>query len=229
MKTQKIKILHVLKSMDIGGIETYIMNMYDENINNDDSVWLGWYGILPEFRSKGIGRQTLLDTIEKSKEYKRKYFRIYNDNTENAPARPLYQNVMQTYELYQNEKDYTYEGRCVIYSYNLNGGNPELWNNCYAYINEDIQMEEKANKNLNDYYKIFIKKSDNPTELIDFINLATSFREDGHLVILSNTKTNESDYDIIITENPLSTVENPKEKEAFLEVFKNSIYKNYKK
>ena len=28
MKKQKIKILHVLKSMDIGGIETYIMNMY---------------------------------------------------------------------------------------------------------------------------------------------------------------------------------------------------------
>ena len=27
-KMKKIKILHVLQSMDIGGIETYIMNMY---------------------------------------------------------------------------------------------------------------------------------------------------------------------------------------------------------
>lgn len=216
-------------NIPVGITGIYTMNMYNDNIENDDSVWLGWYGILPEFRSKGIGRQTLLDTMEKSKNYKRKYFRLYTNDTEDAPARPLYQSIMQKHELYQNEKDYTYDGNCAIYSYNLNGGKPEMWNNRYAYLKQDIEMEEKANQKLNDYYKIFIKLSNDLTNFMDFIKLATAFREDGHLVTLDTTITNELYYDIIINENPLLNIENPEEKDEFLNIFKNSFYKSYKK
>jgi len=72
--------------------------MHDELDKN--SIWLGWFGVLPEFRSKGIGRKSLLDMIEKSKEYGKKFFRLYTNDNGDSKARPLYRSVMHMFEKY---------------------------------------------------------------------------------------------------------------------------------
>lgn len=186
-------------NIPVGITGIYIMNKYDKQAINDNSVWLGWFGVLPEFRSKGIGRQALLDTIEKSKIYKRKYFRIYTVSTDNALAQPLYKSIMHAREPYKNKEDYNYNNNCYIYSYNLKGNNNiELWNNKYVYINEDIEMEKKSNSELNNFYKILINISPNSKEFNQIITLATSFREDGHLVTINKKIKNTADYNIVI-------------------------------
>lgn len=83
------------------------------HVEEHKSIWLGWYGIFDQFKGKGIGKQILLDAIEKSKEYKDlygiKYFRLYTDENVNASAQPLYNKVMDLKEYYQNEEMYSDE------------------------------------------------------------------------------------------------------------------------
>lgn len=185
-------------NIPVGVTGIYNMSKYNKNID-DNSMWLGWFGILPEFRRKGIGRQALLDTVEKAKMYNKEYFRIYTVSTDNKLAQPLYKSIMHAREPYKNKEDYNYNNNCYIYSYNLKGNNNiELWNNKYAYINEDIEMEKKSNSELNNFYKILINISPNSKEFNQIITLATSFREDGHLVTINKKIKNTADYNIVI-------------------------------
>ena len=81
----------------IGVVGLYINDEIDE-----ESIWLGWFGILPEFRSRGFGRRSILDMIEKSKKFNKKYFRLYTRDDGNSTAGPLYRSVMQICEKYKN-------------------------------------------------------------------------------------------------------------------------------
>ena len=51
-----------------------------ENIYETNSIWLGWFGVLPEYRRRGYGKNILLDTINMainlSNKYPIKYFRL---------------------------------------------------------------------------------------------------------------------------------------------------------
>lgn len=224
-------VYYIVKWNDIpvGVTGIYTMNMYVDNEMNDDTVWLGWYGILPEFRTKGIGRQTLLDTIEKAKTYKRKYFRLYTTDSEDALARPLYQKIMQVCEPYQNEQDCIENENCVIYSYSLNGENMELWNNRCAYISNDVRMSCIANQKLKDNYKILVVVDDNSEYFMIGVKLATSFRADGHLVVVSTLLNSLDTFDIIIREDVLLKADSFKNANNFFEEVKRKIYKSYEK
>lgn len=37
--------------------------------NCNDSVWIGWYGVLENYRLHGFGKQILLDTLEMAKDW----------------------------------------------------------------------------------------------------------------------------------------------------------------
>lgn len=203
-----------------------ITGLYLNNVASNDSIWLGWYGILPEFRSKGIGRQALIDTIEKAKKYNRKYLRLYtiDDGTTNKEfgnniARPLYRSIMHMYEKYKNDKDYNYDNNCLIYSYNLSNKELQPWNNRFANIQDDVEKEEIAIKNWNKKYKILILNSDNS---LNDIKLATTFREDGHEVIFKNKNLNNDKFDFIIDKNKFSNKNNLDNK--FLLNYKEDVY-----
>lgn len=122
-----------------------ITGLYTYDEIDEESIWLGWFGILPEFRSRGFGRQTLLDMIEKAKKFNRKYFRLYTNDDGTSTARPLYRSVMQMYEKYENINDYNYDGNCYVYSYSLCGEEIKPWNNRFMNLKYDIEQEEKGN------------------------------------------------------------------------------------
>ena len=97
-------------------IPTGVIGLYMDDEIDNESIWLGWFGILPEFRNKGIGRKSILDMMEKVKKYNKKYFRLYTNDKDASTARPLFRNVMQLYENYNNPNNYNYDGNCLIYS-----------------------------------------------------------------------------------------------------------------
>ncbi len=127
------------------GIPVGVAGLYIYDEIDEESIWLGWFGILPEFRSRGFGRQTLLDMIEKAKKFNKKYFRLYTNDPGTSTARPLYRSVMQMYEKYENKDDYNYDGNCYIYSYSLCGEEIKQWNNRFMNLKYDIEQEEKGN------------------------------------------------------------------------------------
>ena len=204
-----------------------ITGLYLNNVASLDSIWLGWYGILPEFRSKGIGRQSLLDTIEMAKKYNRKYLRLYtiDDGTSNMDfgnnrARSLYRSVMDSWEYYNNTNDCNYDGNCLIYSYCLGNEELEFWNNRYANINDDEDKEKEALKNWKNTLKLLIL-TDGKSNLMDIIKLATSFREDGHqvFVVEKGSESNFDKVDFVVDVRDL--LEN---KDNSIEIFKNLVY-----
>lgn len=108
-----------------------ITGVYVEDIDKT-TIWLDWYGILPEYRNKGYGRTVLLDTIKYCKNLNKfEYFRIETNFWEGRPAISLYDDVMHYKE------NYTIEGHtnCLIYTYSFNGIK-NLWDNKYLGLNE---------------------------------------------------------------------------------------------
>lgn len=77
-------------------------------VEEHHTIWLNWYGILPSFRGRGLGKRILLDSIEHAKaymkEYPVKYFRLYTSELMNASAQSLYRKVMTMKEYYAHEE-----------------------------------------------------------------------------------------------------------------------------
>lgn len=72
-----------------------ITGLYNESDkHSEDEVWLGWYGVAPEYRGRGIGTEVLMWTVQKAKELEYKKFRLWTttDNGEKE-AQKLYEKV----------------------------------------------------------------------------------------------------------------------------------------
>lgn len=191
-------------------IPTGVIGLYMDDEIDNESIWLGWFGILPEFRNKGIGRKSILDMMEKVKKYNKKYFRLYTNDKDASTARPLFRNVMQLYENYNNPNNYNYNGNYLIYS--LCDEKVSLWNNKLLNLKKDIKDKKQGNSLWEDKYKILILSNQSNNEFIEDIYLATSFREDGHIVKMVWVDYNENlddKFDIIIRRN--TWVEDEKE------------------
>lgn len=57
---------------------------------NDEEAWLGWYGVVPECRSRGYGNAILDFTLEKMKSYGYKIALLYTEKDVNVEACKLY-------------------------------------------------------------------------------------------------------------------------------------------
>lgn len=106
-----------------------------------DDVWLGWFGILNEYRNRGYGGRALDKTIElaKSKEYKN--FRLYTDEFA-TDAHKLYSSRGMIKELYDNinDKDKYIDAEIYIYSMSLTDEPIKSWNN------KNIGLKEQSDK-----------------------------------------------------------------------------------
>ncbi len=62
--------------------------LYRDQKNKDDNenVWLGWFGVHPEFRKRGIGSSLLEFTINEAKAQGFKTMKIYTSTDENETA-----------------------------------------------------------------------------------------------------------------------------------------------
>lgn len=119
-----------------------------EDINETNSIWLGWFGVLKEYRRHGYGKRILLDTIDKAKEFSKKYpikyFRLYTSTRDNKVAQILYSEIMDIKEEYNNPSDFNYDNTCVIYSKSLTDEKASYWNNKYLGLNEIIEREKEG-------------------------------------------------------------------------------------
>lgn len=123
--------------------------------NAKEETWLAWFGILPEFRNHGYGKQLLEETIKLVKNSGYKILRLYTDKVENAKAIKLYEKLGFVGEKYSFEK-LSYD--CWIYSKNLYNEKVEFWNNKnlnLLYQSEINQMDKhKIKEILNIYAKL---------------------------------------------------------------------------
>lgn len=125
----------------------------NEDLNETNSIWLGWFGVLEEWRHKGYGKQILRDTINMAKKltykYPIKYFRLYTSERDDWTAQPLYEKLMDIKEYYNNEKDINYDSTCVIYSKSLVNEEVQYWNNRFLNLKEIVENEEIGNTKFN--------------------------------------------------------------------------------
>ena len=133
-------MFYIIKS---NGLPVGVIGLYMHDELGKDSIWLGWFGVLSQFRGKGIGKRSLLDMIEKAKKFGKNFFRLYTNDIGDSKARPLYRSVMDISEKYNNSNDYNYNGNCLVYSYSLNGDKIKPWNNQFLFLNEDKEDEYK--------------------------------------------------------------------------------------
>lgn len=102
---------------------------------DSETIWLDWYGVLPQYRQNGFGRKILLDTIEYCKNLnKYEYLRLDTTYWDGRPAISLYDSVMTFKEKYAIEDEET-SHNWWIYTYSLKG-KKELWNNRYIGLTE---------------------------------------------------------------------------------------------
>lgn len=115
-----------------------ITGVFTEDIDNE-SIWLDWYGVLPQYRKNGLGKQILLDTINYCKNLGRyEYLRLDTTFWDGRPAIALYDKIMTFKEEYTAE-DGDECNNWLIYTYSLHGKR-EPWNN------RNLRLKEYYNK-----------------------------------------------------------------------------------
>lgn len=98
--------------------------------SDPDSAWLGWLGVLPEYRRERFATRMLNDFAQECRKCGRKYARIYT-NENNLPARACYRSNGFTEEKYNGPTpEYVLTGGPIwIYSRSLYPENKlPLWN-----------------------------------------------------------------------------------------------------
>ena len=118
----------------------------DEFTQEDGVIWLGWFGVLPEFRCLGYGQKILEKTIELAKKRKKKILRLYT-STDNTNARKLYDKIMDICQPYDIEKE-----KCMIYSKSLNDEKVKEFEN-NQYLGIDFHDEEQK-----EGYKMYLRR-----------------------------------------------------------------------
>lgn len=118
----------------------------DEKISSRGTVWLGWFGILPEYRGKGLGKRVLSDTIAEAAARGYSVFRLYTSAVSCATACKLYDAVMDFGEFYTREEP---ELMRKVYTKSLDGNSAEKWNNRNLMLGYNRGEEDEALKKYN--------------------------------------------------------------------------------
>lgn len=127
-----------LNDQPIGVTGIYSYNEYP------DDAWLGWFGILKEYRNKGYATIVLNKTINLAKEKGYLSFRIYSDEFA-KDAHSIYEKNGFLRELYDrdDDKDEYFPADIFIFSKNLANKTNEYWNNKFLGLKEQGEKENK--------------------------------------------------------------------------------------
>lgn len=99
-----------------------------------DNAFMGWFGVLPEYRNKGIGSTITNWTIDLVSKLQYKYFRVYTDIVVNRDSCKLYNKFFDVCEKYTADDNLGKTNQFVIYTKWLSA-DKNLWNN--TLLNED--------------------------------------------------------------------------------------------
>lgn len=92
-------------------------------------AWLGWFGVLPQHRRKGFGRQIFEFAKNEASLLGFETLRLYTDEEDNFLATKLYEKLGMQGEYYENKEDsYHTASRVLIYSISLTDKPCEKWN-----------------------------------------------------------------------------------------------------
>ena len=105
-------------------------------------AWLGWFGILKEYRHFGYGGITLDKTISLAKEKGYKNFRLYTDEYAKS-AHKLYESRGMIKEVYdrKDDQDEFFVAKVYIYSLSLTNKEVRLWDNKLLWLKEQGEKE----------------------------------------------------------------------------------------
>lgn len=107
------------------------------------SAWLGWFGILPQFRQKGYGGKALELFFDEARQRNFDFARLYTDEVDNADAIVFYRKKGMTCEPYLNADDITwYIGQTLIFSKSLSQKELTLWDNKYLGFAEQLAKQK---------------------------------------------------------------------------------------
>ena len=119
---------------------------------DNESVWLPWFGVLPNKRRKSYGKKILLKTLDMAKQRGFKTMRLYTDRVENANAIKLYENIGFIGEKYSAE-ELTYD--CYIYSKSLYDEQVKLWNNKLLGLSYQSQLDHLSKEKIEKILKLY--------------------------------------------------------------------------
>lgn len=99
---------------------------YYELAEYPDDIFIGRFGILPNYRNNGLGKRLFLDTINMVYRLDKKFLRIIVNDHIRLSIEPLCKEYMDTWESYDEET--------IIYSKNLTHEEMPKWNKRYLDI-----------------------------------------------------------------------------------------------
>lgn len=121
----------------IGLTGVFTFDAHEPAYDQNDSIWMDWFAILPEFRGRGFGKQVLLDTIEYCRKLqKHKFFRIDTVYYPDRPAVSLYDSIMELKEKYSAESLDEPGQYYLVYSRSLDDSRLKPWNNRLLNLNK---------------------------------------------------------------------------------------------
>lgn len=103
-----------------------------------EDAWLGWFGVLSEFRKKGLGREILLWTMSQAKVGGFNTFRLYTDMEDDAEAVCLYRKIGMIEEPYTTED---LDGQTFVFSKSLVSENTEKLGDKNLFLKEQEELQ----------------------------------------------------------------------------------------
>jgi len=120
-----------------------------------DSAWLGWFGILSQFRRKHLGSEALKKFEQMAAAKHFRYARLYTDEEDNDTAIAFYKANGYTPEPYRNKEDeLCLKYRMLIFSKTLRDEAVPLWNHRNIHLTSQIAKQEagKRSTHLNKFH-----------------------------------------------------------------------------
>lgn len=107
------------------GVPCAIVGWYEYDSNN---VFVGWFGVLEDYRKQGIGTKILEYIMGEVKKLNYKYLRVYTDKVVNYASTKLYDKYFDIKENYTYPDKLGKTGNFIIYTKYLKD-KKEKWNN----------------------------------------------------------------------------------------------------
>ncbi len=76
-----LKFWQVFLARDREGNSIGVSGLYQQEVTDAKTVWLGWFGIVPEWRGRGMGPQLLKQTLDKARELHFEKVLVYCEKT----------------------------------------------------------------------------------------------------------------------------------------------------
>lgn len=138
--TDDVNWLIYLDDQPIGITGIFTFDKEDPGYDDDASIWVDWFAILPAYRGKGYSKLALQFIIDYCKQLNSfEYLRLDTTYFPNRPAIGLYDSMMDLREEYTAEDTADHQNHYLIYTKSLHGKPLTPWQN--RFLNLGLNSE----------------------------------------------------------------------------------------